>query len=90
MLGYGEKDISNNPEEWFSRIHIDDRCEVEARVSAHLNGRIPHFEAEYRIMHKDGRYRWVLNRGLAVKNEEGHAYRMAGSQTDITSRKAAE
>jgi len=41
-------------------------------------------------MHKDGTYRWVISRGLAVRDAEGHAYRMAGSQTDITSRKAAE
>ncbi len=41
-------------------------------------------------MHKDGAYRWVLNRGLAVRDRDGHAYRMAGSQTDIMSRKSAE
>ncbi|MGE5173951.1 MAG: EAL domain-containing protein, partial [Betaproteobacteria bacterium] len=90
MLGYGEKEIDNQPQEWISRIHPDDRDEVEARIAAHLNGRNPQFEGEYRILHKDGIYRWVINRGLAVRNQEGQAYRMAGSQTDITSRKRAE
>ena len=90
MLGCDEKEISNHPEEWLSRIHPDDRSEVEARIAAHLNGRNPHFEGEYRIMHKDGTYRWMLNRGLAVRNMDNQAHRMAGSQTDITSRKMAE
>ena len=90
MLGYGEKEISNHPEEWLSRIHPDDRSEVEARIAAHLSGRNPHFESECRIMHKDGTYRWMLNRGLAVRNMDNQAYRMAGSQTDITSRKMVE
>jgi diguanylate cyclase (GGDEF)-like protein len=49
-----------------------------------------HFEIEYRIKHKDGTYRWMLCRGLAVKDDKGKAYRMAGSQTDITARKTAE
>jgi diguanylate cyclase (GGDEF)-like protein/PAS domain S-box-containing protein len=89
MLGYEEKDISNTPEEWFGLIHPDDRGEVEVKIAAHLSGRDQHFESEYRIMHKDGAYRWVLNRGLAVRDGD-HAYRVAGSQTDITSRKAAE
>ncbi len=90
MLGYDEREISANPKEWFSRVHPDDRGEVEARIAAHLSGRSPHFEGEYRIMHKDGMYRWMLNRGLAIRDRDGHAYRMAGSQTEITSRKSAE
>jgi diguanylate cyclase (GGDEF)-like protein/PAS domain S-box-containing protein len=90
MLGYGEKEITDQPEEWFSRVHPDDRVELESRIAAHVNGRNPHFEGEYRILHKDGAYRWVLCRGIAVRKLDGQAYRMAGSQTDITLRKKAE
>jgi diguanylate cyclase (GGDEF)-like protein/PAS domain S-box-containing protein len=90
MLGYEEKKLNAGPEEWFGRIHPDDRGEVEAKIAAHLSGRNQHFECEYRIMHEDGSYRWVLNRGLATMDQNGYAHRMAGSQTDITSRKSAE
>ena len=90
MLGYIDKEISSHPEEWLSRVHPDDRKEVEAKIAAHLSGRNPHFESEYRIMHRDGTYRWVISRGLAVRNKDNQAHRMAGSQTDITSRKTAE
>jgi PAS domain S-box-containing protein len=90
MLGYDEKIISGCPEEWFRRIHPDDRGEVEAKIAAHLGGRSEHFESEYRIMHRGGMYRWVLNRGLAIRDEDGHAYRIAGSQTDITAKKTVD
>jgi diguanylate cyclase (GGDEF)-like protein/PAS domain S-box-containing protein len=90
MLGYEEKEIGSHPEEWLDRIHPDDREAVEAKITSHLIGHNPHFESEYRILHKDGTYRWALNRGLAVRSNDGKAYRIAGSQTDITARKTVE
>ncbi len=90
MLGLEGHEIGDKIETWMSRIHADERHQVEAKLTAHINGQSEHFECEYRIMHRDGTYRWMLNRGLAVRNEYGKAYRMAGSQTDIAERKIAE
>jgi diguanylate cyclase (GGDEF)-like protein/PAS domain S-box-containing protein len=90
MLGYTEQEIGTSPEEWFGRIHPDDRELLEVHLAAHYKRLISHFEHEYRIQHSDGRYRWMLCRGLAVWDADGHAIRMAGSQTDITDRKVAE
>ncbi|HEY0511220.1 MAG TPA: EAL domain-containing protein [Thermoanaerobaculia bacterium] len=90
MLGFQNGDIGDDPAEWFSRMHPDDQPVVQLALSAHLAGRSPDFESEHRILHRDGGWRWVLSRGLAVRNEAGEAYRMAGSQSDITARKAAE
>jgi len=42
------------------------------------------------MLHQDGTYRWVLSRGLAVRDHTGNVARMAGSQTDITERKVAD
>jgi len=90
MLGYSEDEISTGLDEWLHRVHDLDREQVEARLTAHINGKNPHFECEYRIYHKDKSIRWMLARGLAVRDEKGGAYRMAGSQTDITVRKSVE
>ncbi|HIJ94958.1 MAG TPA: EAL domain-containing protein [Desulfuromonadales bacterium] len=89
MLGYSEHDVGNLPEEWLDRIHSDDRPELEARIAAHINGHNSHFEHEFRIRHSDGEYRWMLTRGIAVRNTSGVTYRMAGSQTDISANKLA-
>ena len=90
MLGFSDDEIGNRPENWFDRVHLDDRSALQARVAKHLEGHSPHFEAEFRILHSDGSYRWMLNRGLAVRDEEGRASRMVGAQTDIHARKQAE
>ncbi|MEK7336188.1 MAG: PAS domain S-box protein, partial [Nitrospirota bacterium] len=48
------------------------------------------FCEEYRVQRKDGSYMWILDRGVALWAEDGTPVRMAGSETDITTRKQAE
>ncbi|MEO0852179.1 MAG: PAS domain-containing protein, partial [Cyanobacteria bacterium J06648_11] len=90
MLGYEEREISENPDEWFERVHPDDRDRLVAEITAHIKGETDHFESEHRILRRDRTYMWVFSRGLAVRNERNFAYRLAGSQTDITERRKAE
>jgi len=90
MLGYSEAEVARGVDEWFSRVHREDVPRMKAAVSAHLAGETSHFESEHRMLHKDGGYRWMLSRGLAVRDAQGRATRMSGSQTDITVRKLAE
>jgi diguanylate cyclase (GGDEF)-like protein/PAS domain S-box-containing protein len=90
MLGFTNGEIGAESSEWFNRVHPDDLPVVRFALASHLTGRAPDFESEHRMLHRSGGYRWVLTRGLAVRNPAGEVYRMAGSQSDITARKAAE
>ncbi len=90
MLGWEEHEIGNSPDEWFRRLHPDDVDRVRADIAAHIDEQTPHYEDEYRVLHRDGNYLWMLGRGLAVRNGSGKAYRMAGSQTDITRGKVVD
>jgi len=90
MLGYQEGQIGDRPEEWFDRIHDADRGRVKEEIAAHQKGLTPHFESEHRVLHKDGSFRWMLSRGVAVHDASENALRMAGSQTDITEGKVSD
>jgi diguanylate cyclase (GGDEF)-like protein/PAS domain S-box-containing protein len=90
MLGFQENEISNKPEEWFDRIHDADRARVKSEITAHQSGSTPHFESEHRMLHHDGTFRWMLSRGLAIRDQSGRPLRMAGSQTDITQAKVSD
>jgi diguanylate cyclase (GGDEF)-like protein/PAS domain S-box-containing protein len=90
MLGYQESEIGDRPEEWFDRIHDADRVRVKEEIAAHHNGLTPHLESEHRMLHKDGTFRWMLSRGLAIHDAARKALRMAGSQTDITEGKVSD
>ncbi|GEM_PF-2761579 len=90
MLGYGEKEITSTPEEWLKRVHPEDILQMTGELAEHLAQKTPHFSNEHRLRHKDGTYRWVLSRGIAVFNPHHKPIRMAGSFTDITLHKQLE
>ena len=90
MLGCSEAEIEDRPHAWFDRIHSSDRDTVKRRIAEHFRGQTPYFEAEARMLHKDGMFRWMLTRGLMIRDESGAPVRMAGSQTDITEGKVAD
>ena len=90
MLGLKDQEVGSSPDEWLKRVHPNDRKLVQENLAEHVKGNTPHFECEYRIQHANGSYVWVLSRGLAVRDTDDHAYRIAGSQTDLTARKLIE
>ena len=75
---------------WFNLVHPDDLLRLRSAIDGHLAGDTQYLLSEHRIRHADRSWRWVLTRGLAIRDVEGHATRMAGSLSDITDRLAAE
>jgi PAS domain S-box-containing protein len=90
MLGYNEQEFPNEPDQTENRVHPDDYARWRAALYGHVMGLTDHLELEYRVRHKDGSYRWVRDRGVALRDAEGKAVRMAGSREDITERKQSE
>lgn len=90
MLGYGEEEVGDRPDEWLHRIHPDHVQTVIDSMQRHLNQQDNHWQVEHRIRHRNGDYIWGLCRGMALWDETGQPYRIAGSLTDITQRKYLE
>ncbi|PAU56424.1 EAL domain-containing protein [Pseudomonas indica] len=93
MLGLPEDSLSADSAAWLERVHPEDLPALRDAIAAHLRGETASLHHEYRIRRHDGDYAWVLVRGVAEASVPGSAEtgrRMAGSQTDISQRKAAE
>jgi PAS domain S-box-containing protein len=89
-LGYDDLEIENRLESWMRHVHGDDVGRLLMEAYAHAEGRTPSLETEHRMVHRDGRIRWFLTRGSAVRDPDGRAIRIIGTDTDITERKNAE
>jgi diguanylate cyclase (GGDEF)-like protein/PAS domain S-box-containing protein len=91
MLGFGETELSGSPHEWFERVHPEDLPKLqEALGTRSASCSDSHFECEHRLRHRDGSYRWMLARGIALCDGDSRATRIAGSLTDTTERKKVE
>ena len=90
MLGLEHTSLLPLAREWLDRVHPDDAPRLSADIDAHVAGTSPRLENEHRIRHADGTWRWVLVRGLVLREAGARATRLAGSMTDISARKKAE
>lgn len=79
--------------EWWALFayHPEDEKRVKDALAAYLGGAGKSWEVEYRLRHqRSGDWHWYRERGVALRDEKGQPYRMAGSMEDITDRKNAE
>lgn len=90
LLGYDENELDVSAVSWANRVHPEDLPKVRANLAVHLNGQM-NFMTECRLLCKNGVYKWVLARGMMVKNEKGEkVHRMVGTISDISSQKEYE
>ncbi|MDB5856341.1 MAG: putative histidine kinase, hybrid [Ramlibacter sp.] len=89
LMGYDESEFPDQPDSLLNVMHPDDRPAVQAALRAHLSHDAP-FQVECRLREKNGRWRWFLVTGMALRDEQGRGYRMAGSLVDISERKQTE
>jgi PAS domain S-box-containing protein len=91
MLGYKLDEIDFTVKHWLDLIHPDDRSMAKQSIEDHLEGRTPMHKIEYRMLTKDGQFRWIFDQAQIVKRDaNGRPLRMSGTHTDITEHKRAE
>jgi adenylate cyclase len=87
-LGYEREEYLQNADFWRSRVHPDDLARVEAESTAlYKNGR---HTVEYRFLKKDGSYCWVNDAQQLIRDQQGQAFEVIGSWSDVTRRRQAE
>lgn len=92
-LNQGWCDFTGRPAEeskgdrWTRFLHDDDKAIASLNwAQAVATGQ--NYEAEYRLLHRDGSYRWMLARGVPMVGDGGTITRWIGTCTDIHEQKA--
>jgi PAS domain S-box-containing protein len=88
MLGYSLYETESDFAAWQNRIPRDDKLRVLKTLKRHLADSSDFFEVEYRLQTDSGEWKWILDRGKVVENDQnGKPLRMVGICLDITDRK---
>ncbi len=91
ITGYNKDEVKGTMEEWLSVIHPDDVEKVNNNITAHLKGETPVFKIEYRLLCKDGTYKWLFDHGKVISyDENGYPERMIGIFIDLSLQKKLE
>lgn len=91
MLGLEPGSLGETVGAGLDLLHPEDRLQTEAAMHAHIEGRLPRFQAEYRIRTRSGDWLWFFDAGKVVSlDAAGQPARVAGMCTDITERRRAE
>ena len=91
MLGYENNEFTYNSETWRRMIYPDDRDRVLAELNDLLANNVREYQVQYRMSSKNGSYRWILSRGLAMEyDSNGTPCRFLGTHRDITDQKQME
>ncbi len=91
MLGYSHEEIKHTTQKWTDFIYPDDREKAWKSIQDTLAGHSLIHKIEYRMMHKNGSLRWILDHAKVVqRDQDGRPIRMSGTHADITERKTAE
>lgn len=91
MLGYQPKELSAHFDVWREHLHPEDRERVLQAFFDHLSGKSPFYQVMHRMIAKDGKTTWVLDRGRVVEwDEQGQPLRVMGTHIDITHEKEYE
>ena len=90
LFGYKNLNQKLDADQWFDKIHIDDRERVTRGVMNVINNAGTLWEDEYRYMKATGDVAIVYDRGYLMYDDQGKPVRFVGAMEDITQRKKIE
>lgn len=91
LMGHDPEDLISGRVRYAGLIHHDDRARVAEEVRTHVASGAERFQhADYRIIHRDGSQRWVMDYTIIERDAAGRVHHFLGYLMDVTERHAAE
>jgi PAS domain S-box-containing protein len=91
LLGFESDELNHKVESWKALIHAQDKTRILKILEDHLEGKSPHYNAEYQIRTKSGQWKWIASYGkVVIRDQNNKPLRMIGVHRDIDLSKQIE
>ena len=90
VFGYKQDETGKSSKWWFDNIHPEDTIKMSIKLYSFIEQKTENWQDQYRFKCADGSYKYVLDRGFILKDENGKSVRMIGAIQDITKQKEEE
>lgn len=90
IFGYTPDQVGGSSKWWFDKIHPEDTIKMSIKLYSFIEQKTEKWQDQYRFRCADGSYKYVLDRGFILKDENGKSVRMIGAIQDITKQKEEE
>lgn len=90
VFGYTNDEVGSSSKWWFDKIHPEDSIKMSIRLYSFIEQKTENWQDQYRFQCADNSYKYVLDKGFLLKDENGKAIRMIGAIQDITKQKEEE
>ncbi|MCA2536323.1 MAG: PAS domain S-box protein, partial [Microcystis sp. M57BS1] len=90
IFGLMEEKDSSDFNQFLFRIHPDEKDYFTESIQESILSNAYNWELEHRFLKSDGRYAYVANNAMIIRNIDGKALRIIGAMQDITRRKEEE
>jgi PAS domain S-box-containing protein len=87
IWGQPRKKIYGSPDAFIDSIHPEDRMRILAEIRKTPK---KNWDVGYRIQRPDGSIRWIRDRGLPIRDENGKISMFTGVALDMTQRKRSQ
>ena len=69
-LGYQKGEVDEHIESVIKLIHPEDKTRILEKWDEHVAGLTDSYEAEFRMLHKNGQWIWILDKGMVISRDE--------------------
>jgi PAS domain S-box-containing protein len=90
IFGHPDEKVNQFSSKWLDLVHPEDQANLAYQIQCVTEASEKKWLLEYRFLKANGDYAYVLDRGMAIKNERGKTIRIIGAKQDITKQKRSE